>query len=195
MHYLFSGLVSVMVWAFCCAVGEAQTPDYSNVGRTPTKQEIQDWDLSIGVDGAELPSGHGTAKEGALLYRNQCASCHGQNLEGSQLGKALVGGEGTLTSAYPVETVGSYWSFATSLWDYINRAMPIYREGTLTANEVYALTAYVLYRNNIVQESDVINAQSLPKVQMPNRDGFIPQRVENLPDIQERGCKAGHCPR
>jgi mono/diheme cytochrome c family protein len=194
MHYLFRGLVSAMVWIFCCAVGEAQTPDYSNVGRTPTEQEIQDWDLSIGVDGAELPSGNGTAKEGALLYRNQCSSCHGQNLEGSQLGKALVGGEGTLVSNNSIETIGSYWAFTTALWDYINRAMPLYREETLAVNEVYALTAYVLYRNNIVQENDVMNAQSLPKVQMPNRNGFIPQRVEDLSDIQERGCKAGHCP-
>ena len=194
MHYLFRGLFSAMVWIFCCAVGEAQTPDYSNVGRTPTEQEIQDWDLSIGVDGAELPSGNGTAKEGALLYRNQCSSCHGQNLEGSQLGKALVGGEGTLVSNNSIETIGSYWAFTTALWDYINRAMPLYREETLAVNEVYALTAYVLYRNNIVQENDVMNAQSLPKVQMPNRNGFIPQRVEDLSDIQERGCKAGHCP-
>ncbi len=194
MRYSLDRLVSVVVLILCCVAGAAQTPTYSHVGRTPSEEEIRAWDIAIGVDGTELPPGSGTAREGAPLYASQCAACHGPNLEGSPMGKALAGGEGTLTSAHSVETIGSYWAFATSIWDYINRAMPLHQEGTLGADQVYALTAYLLYRNDIIPESDVMDAQSLPKVRMPNREGFIPQRVEDIPDIQKRGCRAGHCP-
>jgi hypothetical protein len=91
-------------------------------------------------------------------------------------------------------TIGSYWPFATTIWDYIHRAMPQNQEGTLRADEVYALTAFLLYRNGIIQESDVMDAKSLPKVQMPNRNGFIPPRLEDISDIQKRACRLGHCP-
>ena len=194
MRYSLDHLVFVGVLLLCCLVARGQTPNYQNVGRAPTEDEVRAWDISIGVDGTELPPGSGTAKQGALLYTNKCASCHGPNLEGSPIGRALVGGKGTLTTNGPVETIGSFWAYATSLWDYINRGMPLYQELTLTADQVYALTAYLLYRNDIIQESDVMDARSLPKVRMPNRDGFIPQRVEDIPDIQKRGCRAGHCP-
>lgn len=101
-----------------------------------------------------------------------------------------MGGQGTLTSIHPVKSIGSFWPFATTVWDFINRAMPAGQEGTLTADEVYALTAFLLYRNGIIQESDVIDAKSLPKVQMPNRNGFVP-RVE---DLRRYRCRQGPCP-
>ncbi len=194
MPYSLNRLLSVMVLILSCASAPAQTPTYRNVGRTPTEEEIRAWDTAISLDGTELPPGSGTAREGASLYASKCAACHGQNLEGSPLGSALAGGKGTLTSAHPVETIGSYWAFATPIWDYINRAMPLHQEGTLSADQVYALTASLLYRNDIIPESDVLDAQSLPKVRMPNREGFIPRRVEAIPDMQKRGCRAGHCP-
>src|ERR1019366_6843772 len=142
----------------------------------------------------ELPAGNGTAKDGAKIYAEKCAACHGPSGEGSQMGNRLVGGQGTLTSADPVKTIGSYWAFATTVYDYINRAMPKGQGGSLTPNEVYAVTAFILYRNNIIKESDVMDAKSLPKVQMPNRNGFIPARLEDIPDIQKRGCQTGNCP-
>ncbi len=194
MRYSFNHFVSVVVLNFCCVAGAAQTPNYGHVGRTPSEEEIRAWDIAIGVDGTELPPGSGTARQGAPLYTDKCSACHGANLEGSPMGKALTGGKGTLTSAHSVETIGSYWAFATSIWDYINRAMPLYEEGTLSVDQVYAVTAYLLYRNDIIQEGEVMDAQSLPQVRMPNRDGFIPQRVEDIPDMKKRGCRAGHCP-
>jgi cytochrome c553 len=185
-------LLPVMALAVSIAA-LAQAPTY-NVGRNPTKAEIQAWDISIGPDGKELPPGSGTAKQGAAIYAKKCAACHGPTGEGSQLAPHLLGGKGTLTTLQPVRTIGSYWPFATTIWDYINRAMPQGQGGSLSANEVYALTAFVLFRNSIVQESDVIDAKSLPKVQMPNRNGFIPLALEDIRDLQKRGCHGGHCP-
>jgi len=174
-------------------ISRAQSPTYG-VGRTPTAEEIRKLDISIGPDGKELPPGSGTAKEGATLYTQKCAACHGQTLEGTALGPALVGGKGSLTTPRPARTIGSYWPFATSLWDYINRAMPRNNEGSLSPSDVYALTAFLLYKNDIVKESATIDAKSLPKVQMPNRNGFIPQRIEDISDVKKRACRLGTCP-
>ena len=105
-----------------------------------------------------------------------------------------MGGKGTLASDHPVKTIGSYWPFATSVWDYINRAMPRDQEGTLTPDEVYAVTAFLLFRNDIIRENAVMDSKSLPKVQMPNRNGFIPAAVNEIHDIKKRGCRLGVCP-
>jgi cytochrome c len=143
------------------------------LGRTPTAAEIQAWDIAIGPDGKELPAGHGTAREGAALYREKCAMCHGANgSEGPQ--DVLVGGQGSLATAKPVRTIGSFWPYATTVYDYIYRAMPFYAPGSLPPHEVYALTAYLLFRNGIIGEDDVIDARTLPKITMPNREGFRP---------------------
>ena len=172
----------------------AQTPDYANVGRAPTTEEIRSWNLIIGPAGKELPPGSGTAKDGAKIFAAKCAMCHGATAEGTQLAPRLVGGQGTITTLQPVRTIGSYWPFATTVWDYVNRAMPRGQEGTLHPDEIYSLTAFILFRNGIIQETDVMDAKALPKVQMPNRNGFIPQRVEDIHDLQKRGCASGHCP-
>ena len=164
-------LVSTMIVAGCIAA-QAQSPTYG-VGKAPSAEEIRTWDIAVGPEGKELPPGKGTAKDGAAIYAQQCAGCHGQTgIEGPF--DRLVGGQGTLNTSRPVKTVGSYWPFATTVWDYINRAMPTDKPGSLTPDQVYALTAFLLYRNGIVQESDVMDAQSLPKVRMPNRNGFVP---------------------
>ena len=177
-----------------CGATFAQTPAYKNVGRAPSEQEVQAMDIAIGTDGKELPAGSGTAKDGAKIFKAKCELCHGANLEGSEKAPALTGGKGTLTSLHPKLTVGSYWPFATTLFDYIRRAMPRYQEGSLPPDEVYSLVALVLYRNEIIKEDDTIDAKTLPKIQMPNRNGFIPQKLEDIHDPRKRGCRLGHCP-
>ena len=166
--------VVILVVTIASTGALAQVPSYQNLGRTPTPEEIRAWDISIGPAGKELPPGSGTAKEGAAIYGRKCAACHGPALEGGNGGPALVGGQGTLTTLRIERTVGSYWPFATTIWDYINRGMPVTQRGSLSANEVYALTAFLLHKNGIIQESDVMNAKSLPEVRMPNRNNFIP---------------------
>jgi S-disulfanyl-L-cysteine oxidoreductase SoxD len=175
----------------------AQAPSYTNVGRTPTKEEIEAWDISIGPDGKGLPAGQGTAKDGAPIFAAKCAVCHGPEGKGGTIGPRVVGGIAdteTLTTLHPVRTVGGYWPYATSVWDFIRRAMPRDQGGTLTPTEVYALTAFILYKSNIIKEDDVLDAKTLPKVQMPNRNGFVPARFEDIPDEKKRGCKQGVCP-
>jgi len=177
-----------------CLTASAQAPNYKNVGRTPTAQEVQAMDIAISTDGKELPPGSGNAKTGARLFAEKCAACHGENLEGSPQAPALIGGAGTLTSMHPKLTTGSYWPFATTIFDYIRRAMPRYQEGSLKTDDVYSLTAFILFRDEIIKEDDVIDAKSLPKIKMPNRDGFIPQNLDEIHDWKKRGCKLGHCP-
>jgi len=193
MRFHFSVLVPVAA-AAACLTAAAQTPDYKNVGRTPTAQEVQAMDIAVGTDGKELPPGRGNAKTGGLLFAQKCAACHGENLEGSSQAPALIGGAGTLTSLHPKMTTGSYWPFATTVFDYIRRAMPRYQEGSLKNDEVYSLTAFILFRDEIIKEEDVIDAQTLPKIKMPNRDGFVPQNLDEIHDWKKRGCKLGHCP-
>ena len=190
----FSKLLALFIVLIICATSWAQAPNYKNVGRAPTPEEIRAWNTSVGPSGKELPAGSGTPVEGAKIFAKKCAVCHGPTAEGTPMGNRLVGGKGTLTSPQAVLTIGSYWAFATTVWDYINRAMPKQQGGSLSANEVYALTAFLLFRNDIIKENDVMDAKSLPKIQMPNRNGFIPPRLEDIHDIQKRGCRLGNCP-
>ena len=160
----------------------AQSAPTYGVGRTPTPEEIRALDISIGPTGEELPPGRGTAKVGAQLYMQKgCAGCHGKtgtegtapNLKGKADSKSEVWSRGRIL---PIRA-----PFATTVWDYINRAMPLNREGTLTADEVYALTAFLLYINDVIPEDTILDAQSLPKVKMPIGDGFA-----SLPEWKPR---------
>jgi cytochrome c len=147
--------------------------DSPHLGTPMSPREIAAWDLSIGPDGAGLPPGKGTAGEGAKVYAEKCVSCHGEKGEGKPSDR-LVGGFGTLVGPQAaVRTVGSYWPYATTLFDYVRRAMPLTEPQSLTANETYAVAAYILNLNGIIGEKDVINAKTLPKVKMPNRDNFF----------------------
>lgn len=150
----------------------AQSPQY-NVGRAPSDAETKAWDISIAPDGAGLPEGSGTALEGQKVYALRCSECHGEKGEGGDA-EALVGGRQTLRSPRPVKTVGSYWPYATTVWDYVNRAMPFDRPGMLSTNQVYAVVAYVLSLNGIIDLTDELNKETLPKVKMPNQKSFIP---------------------
>jgi len=143
-----------------------------NLGRPATPAEIAEWDVSIPPDGAGLPSGNGTPEQGASVYIQKCQSCHGEKGAGKP-NDQLVGGQGTLTSKSPVRTIGSYWPYATTVFDYVRRAMPYTQSHSLTNEEAYAVTAYLLYLNGIIGAQDPMNAQSLPQVKMPNRDNFI----------------------
>jgi mono/diheme cytochrome c family protein len=143
-----------------------------NLGRTPTPQEIRAADISIPPSGAGLPAGSGDAKQGAQVYASKCLSCHGEKGAGKPA-DALVGGIGSLATPKPVRTVGSYWPYATTLFDYTRRSMPLQNPKSLTDDEVYAVSAYILYLNGIIAENAPMNAQTLPQVKMPNRDGFV----------------------
>jgi len=157
----------------------AQSPRYL-VGRPPTPEEIRELGAAIAPDGTGLPPGSGTVAAGRELFAAKCAVCHGPGGEGG-VGARLVGGQGTLATPRPLKTVGSFWPYSTTLWDYINRAMPFDRPGALTAPEVYAAVAYVLNLNGIVADGAVMDATSLPKVKMPNRDGFV---ADPRPDVK-----------
>jgi cytochrome c len=154
-----------------CTAASAQAPQF---GQPVTNADIAAWDISIGPDGKGLPPGSGTPAQGEAVYVAKCQACHGEKGAG-QPNDRLVGGKGTLEAGKaPVKTVGSYWPYATTLFDYIRRAMPWPAPKSLTDDEVYAVSAYILSLNDIIGKDDVMNAQSLPKVTMPNRDGFIP---------------------
>jgi cytochrome c len=149
----------------------AQAPQF---GQEIAPAYIAPWDISIDPDGAGLPPGSGTASQGKAVYAAKCQACHGEKGTGGP-NDALVGGIGSLAPGKsPVKTVGSYWPYATTLFDYIRRAMPFPETKSLTNDEVYAVSAYILNLNGVVGTDEVLDAQSLPKVKMPNRDGFIP---------------------
>ena len=167
----------------------AQEPVY-NLGRAPTVEEIRRWDIAVGPEGRELPPGSGTAKEGATIFAQRCSACHGRTgVEGPA--KVLVGGRGAIGLPNALKTIGSFWPFATTLWDYINRAMPQRQEGSLTPDQVYAVTAFLLYRNGIIQEDDILDSRSLPRIQMPNRNGFYPSEPAWTPGMRR---PFGHYP-
>ena len=143
------------------------------IGRVATPDEIASWDISIGPDGAGLPPGRGTPKLGEMVYAENCVACHGEKGAGKP-NDQLVGGRGSLSGDQaPVKTVGSFWPYATTLFDYVRRAMPLNAPKSLSDDEVYAVSAYLLQLNGIIGEADAMDAQTLPQVQMPNRDGFI----------------------
>ena len=141
-------------------------------GTAVDQATVASWDSSIPPSGKGLPEGHGTVAEGQVVYNQKCLTCHGANGSGKPA-DPLTGGVGTLASAKPVKTVASYWPYATTLFDYIRRAMPISQPRSLSNHEVYALVAYILSVNGIVKKDAVMDAETLPKVRMPNRDGFI----------------------
>jgi cytochrome c5 len=155
------------------SLSAAEAPSASlGIGRSASAHEISTNDLTVLPDGIGLPPGKGSAEQGAALYAAQCAACHGERGEGRDDFAALVGGAGSLASDQPVLTVGSYWPYATTVFDYIRRAMPYQGSGELSANDVYALTAWILAENKIVKRGAVLTRQTLPAVQMPNRNGF-----------------------
>lgn len=149
------------------------TPEQSyGFGQPAGAEEIAGWDIDIAPDGTGLPPGSGSVQQGADLFAKLGAKCHGSKGEGTDAAPALAGGIGSLNTDTPVKTVGSYWPYATTLFDYIHRAMPADNPQSLTPDEVYALCAFILHLNGIVPEDAVMDAQTLPQVVMPNHAGF-----------------------
>lgn len=163
----------VLAMLILAASAAAAEPPRFGLGSTATPEQLAAEDIDVRADGAGLPPGQGSVEQGAALFAGACASCHGERGEKAVISALqLTGGRGTLASPAAVQTVGSYWPYATTLFDYVRRAMPFEAPQSLTPDQVYAVTAYVLRLNGIVPDGSVLDAGTLPKVQMPNRDGF-----------------------
>jgi hypothetical protein len=181
-------LVPVMILA-APAVGLAQSQPQQqpriNLGTPLSQDEIKSFDFMIGPEGKELPPGHGSAKEGAAIFAKRCQVCHGQNGQGGVVRRLVLGSPGNPHRGMIKESEKStlsYYPYPTIVWDYINRAMPASNPGSLTPDEVYSVVAFLFYQNGIIRESDVLDAKTLPKVEMPNRDGFVPAVPVYPPD-------------
>nr|WP_186199822.1 cytochrome c [Burkholderia gladioli] len=184
IRILLAALAAVALGSACTGSGggtgptamtaTTPTPTHQyNLGQPVTEAALSAWNIDIAPDGQGLPPGSGSVAHGGQIYQQKCAMCHGAKGEGG-IGDPLVGGIGSLASSKPKKTVGSYWPYASTLFDYIRRAMPYNAPGSLSADEVYALSAYLLNRNGIVPDGTTLDATTLPRVRMPNRDGFVP---------------------
>jgi S-disulfanyl-L-cysteine oxidoreductase SoxD len=175
MHSRELLLIGTLAIVACVsAAAHAQTFGF---GRTPTEAELKAVFPSAAPDGSGLPAGRGSAKEGVAVYKQKCAACHGPEGKGTPLHRGLI----PLGNAKPVKLEESLVPYATTVWDFINRAMPWTQPGTLTPDEAYAVTAYVLYLNKIVGEADVLDQTTLPQVRMPHRDDMFPVRPDWKP--------------
>lgn len=176
---IVGGISLGAVWMWASWASRDSSTEY-HLGRAATEAEIKAWDIDVSPSGEGLPPGRGTVQEGRQVFAQKCAKCHGQTgVEGPM--DWLVGGQDTLKKDHPIKTVGSYWPYATTLYDYIRRAMPFTAPQSLTHDEVYAIVAWLLYQNRIIPEDAVIDATTLPAVQMPNRHGFVPDPRPDLP--------------
>jgi cytochrome c len=174
-------LAATAALALSAAAGSAGAGQFG-FGTTPTAAEIAAVDIDAMPDGRGLPAGSGTPKQGETVYAERCAACHGENLEGvgAAGGAALIGGRGSIGTPKTKKTVESYWPYATTLFDYVRRAMPFNEPGSLTADEIYAVSAYILHRSKIIGADAEMNAKTLAAVEMPNKDGFI---ADPRPDV------------
>ena len=154
-------------------------------GETATPEMIAGWDIDVSPDGRGLPPGSGSVEDGEALYDSKCAACHGTFGEGAGRWPALAGGEGSLADTRPEKTVGSFWPYASTLWDYVHRAMPYQEPQSLSDDEVYAVVAYVLYLNDLVADDFVLTRENLPGIAMPNRAGFY---ADPRPDVGNVAC-------
>lgn len=184
-NILIVGLTTILslglgnLWAGETVDRQAQTHHYG-IGRSATDQEVQAWNIDVAPTGEGLPAGQGTTKQGAAIFATRCASCHGPTGQEGPMDR-LVGGTGTLASHKPIKTIGSYWPYATTLYDYVHRAMPFPAPQSLSPDEVYSVVAWLLYRNGVITEDFVLDAQSLPGISMPNRQGFVLDPRPDLP--------------
>lgn len=177
---IFAIAVAIAAVASASAVSAADP----QLGRTATAQEVAGWNIDVFPDGKGYPQGRGSVVNGEKIYQNSCASCHGVKLEGG-FGPALTGGSGSLTTAKPQKTVGSYWPYASTVFDYIRRSMPFQAPQSLSNDDVYSVTGYILHVNGLMKLEQSVDADSLKAVRMPNRDAFY---VDNRPDAKNVRC-------
>jgi mono/diheme cytochrome c family protein len=175
------------LWAFTFGAGAALAQPV-NLGKPISPAVMVEWDIDIEPSGAGLPAGSGTSDQGLTIFADNCAACHGDGgrgatttTSGAPAAPPVVSGTKRNGIDDTTLTIANYWPYATTLFDYIRRAMPWTSPRTLTDDQVYALTAYILTQNKLIDTKQVINAQTLPKVQMPNRNGFIPRFPERMP--------------
>ena len=164
---------------------EQQATGHFGFGQTASTEEVAGWDIDIRPDGMGLPDGSGNVEDGEMIYEEKCASCHGSFGEGADGYPKLAGGEGSLQESRPEKTVGSYWPYASTLWDYIHRAMPFQAPESLEDDEVYALTAYVLYLNDLVEDDFELTRETFSEIEMPNQANFY---RDDRPDVQAVRC-------
>lgn len=181
-------MLGALLWGLLASSAGA-----NEFGRPATPDEIKLWDIDVRPDGTGLPAGSGTVARGKEVYQQYCAACHGPNGQGG-IKDRLAGGQGTLASDKPIKTVGSFWPYATTLFDYIRRAMPYPAPGLLSADDTYAVVAYILNLNGILPDDGALDRESLPKVRMPNRDGFLPDAVFTVDDEHKAPGKRGTAP-
>jgi S-disulfanyl-L-cysteine oxidoreductase SoxD len=182
MHKAFAAAMLGAV-LLACSTGVRAQGQYG-IGRTATPAEVAGWNIDIGRDGSGLPPGSGTVTHGREVFAQQCVACHGERGEGG-VGDALAGGQGTLATPHPVRTVGSYWPYAPTLFDYIRRAMPQNAPESLSNDDVYAVSAYILNLNGLLPADATLDAKSLPSIKMPNRKMFV---ADPRPDVKNPEC-------
>ncbi|WP_241082668.1 c-type cytochrome [Achromobacter xylosoxidans] len=181
-HNAITSIVALCVSALIApAFGQSSS---EGLGRHLTKEELAGWNIDILPDGTGLPPGQGTVLQGQAVYQAQCLACHGANLEGG-LGPALAGGVGSLTTDKPLKTIGSYWPYSTTLFDYIRRAMPFQAPQSLSNEDVYSATAYLLHKNDILPATATLGADNLATIKMPNRGNFY---IDDRPDVKVDRC-------
>jgi S-disulfanyl-L-cysteine oxidoreductase SoxD len=177
--------VLAIVTLICVTDADAQSP--YGIGRVATPAEIAGWNTDVGHDGSNLPPGTGSVSHGREVFEQQCAACHGNKGEGG-VGDRLVGGQGTLATEKPVRTVGSYWPYAPTLFDYIRRAMPQNAPESLSNDDVYAVSAYILNLNGLLPADTTLDAHALAGIEMPNRNMFV---GDSRPDVRNPACMSG----
>ena len=165
-------VVFFILYCVAATLHETSAAEGPRLGKPASPEEIAAWNLTVFPDGRGLPSGHGTAAEGKSVYQSHCITCHGANGSGGS-GDELAGAKHGLTDANPDKTIGTYWPYATTLFDFVRRSMPPDAPGTLGNDQLYAVSAYLLHLNGIIMETAEMNNISLPKVEMPNREGFF----------------------
>lgn len=178
-----NALAGVIVASFCSI---ACAGEHYELGRAATAAEIRAWDIDVRADGHGLPFGRGDVVSGEQIYAAKCAACHGSEGQGGPMDK-LTGGEATLATTGPVKTIGSYWPYASTLFDYVRRAMPFNAPQSLSPDETYSVVAYVLHLNGILPADATLDLSSLPRVQMPNRNGFT---ADPRPDVAIKPCQS-----
>lgn len=179
-------LKSVKLAALAALIATPAFADGFGLGRPATEAEVAAWDIDVRPDGAGLPEGQGTAADGEAIFTDQCAYCHGDFGEGVDRWPQLVGGFDTLTADRPVKTVGSYWPYASTVFDYVHRAMPFGNAQSLSDDEVYAITAYLLYMNDVIEDDEfVLSRETFSEVEMPNVDGFIEDARPDTPTLEK----------
>lgn len=164
----------------CLISGSAHAGDYG-LGREALPEEIAAWDIDVRPDGQGLPKGGATAHEGEVIFAEQCAACHGDFAEGIDRWPELAGGHGSLPTENPVKTVGSYWPYASTVYDYIRRAMPFGYAQSLTPDEIYAVTAYILNMNDVIDEDFVLSDETFTSIELPNQDNFVDDPRPDVP--------------